>query len=670
MNEKGSVTLFLIIVMMGIVGAFTLFFNDLVQAQCENTALNSIRNASRNIEASYNQTLYTDYGLLAYDEETLTGELELSMSQRQKSFYKLAFQNLYTYRTDYTVDLTLENVSETAKQMIAQAGYNAPVKMLENAEAYQGMVEKLKHARDKVRSIEGLNAGLERIHTLNENLGEGLDALKNLSEACSVRVSSRGNISVKDKALVSLQENILETIAGVDRERTAYLQAVDAARRDVEAHYDTYPAEFAESLLKQFSEADGKTGEVFTLAPNISGYSVSSTYEGRALEEIEHLNLSAEMEEEAKDLYRTTLGGLMEIEDALEEFEEDMTERYENELDALEALDSRERRQVRRDIQEKIERRLENDLGDVRVGCDEINMNLGNTDLATSAKSVMAHHLSDEDTPLSFDEIQELSSEVISPQTAKLLPSSRIEETGAEYAFYERAALAEYIMGTFRHRNSQQYGDAWDFYGKLERKAYFEDGEVEYIIAGNRSEKMNRILVAGEIYVVREASNIVHVYTCKEKRDYAVEVAGYFPGPPYLKPLVFNGLLIGWASIESGVDLNRLLTNETVPLMKISDDDWYTDIGLKKKSDDETALPADEDKSEKDLVVQDYAFYLRVLLNGDLLVGEETMTLRALDLIALNMGTESNPAPLDTYVTGHTLRVLWGGKDDTYSSAY
>jgi hypothetical protein len=104
--------------------------------------------------------------------------------------------------------------------------------------------------------------------------------------------------------------------------------------------------------------------------------------------------------------------------------------------------------------------------------------------------------------------------------------------------------------------------------------------------------------------------------------------------------------------------------------MKVSDDDWYTDIGLKKKSDDETALPADEDKSEKDLVVQDYAFYLRVLLNGDLLVGEETMTLRALDLIALNMGTESNPAQLETYVTGHTLHVLWGGKDETYSSAY
>ncbi len=80
--------------------------------------------------------------------------------------------------------------------------------------------------------------------------------------------------------------------------------------------------------------------------------------------------------------------------------------------------------------------------------------------------------------------------------------------------------------------------------------------------------------MAGEIFLIREGFNIVHVYTCKEKIALAKQFSTVVAHPVWTKPLYYHGLLVGWASLESALDVQSILKGEKVAVLKLSDKDW------------------------------------------------------------------------------------------------
>ncbi len=194
---------------------------------------------------------------------------------------------------------------------------------------------------------------------------------------------------------------------------------------------------------------------------------------------------------------------------------------------------------------------------------------------------------------------------------------------------------------------------------------------------------MNRAMVATEIFLLREAANLVHVYTCSEKLQLAREVSTVVAFPVWAKPIYYHGLLIGWASIESASDLERLLNNEKVPVFKLTEDDWTTSIkGSTKKSiltkDNQLTLEKKDASernyiSEMDLNEQGYDFYLRFLLNAGVL-NQKKYVLRSLDIIMINSSIEngeiSDLSKVEDYWTGHRLELNWSTGGVGYEASY
>jgi hypothetical protein len=193
--------------------------------------------------------------------------------------------------------------------------------------------------------------------------------------------------------------------------------------------------------------------------------------------------------------------------------------------------------------------------------------------------------------------------------------------------------LNEYIMGTFKNsvpeldydgrtvKDTNLHGDEKD---KVDT---FYDSEVEYILFGNSSQKMNNIMTKSELLLVRIGLNTLHVYTDPEKkskaRTTAAAIAGIWTGGAGI-PIISNLIMCGWGVGEAVIDVKDLTEGRSVPIYKMKGD-WRLDIGVPSK---------DGPKTDKSLYFN-YHDYLRLFL---LTVGEDKKLNRIEDLIQLNIG--------------------------------
>lgn len=192
--------------------------------------------------------------------------------------------------------------------------------------------------------------------------------------------------------------------------------------------------------------------------------------------------------------------------------------------------------------------------------------------------------------------------------------------------------INEYIMGTFKNsvpslvngtetvRDTNLHGD------EKEKTETFYDSEVEYILHGQPSQKLNNIMTRGELLLVRFGLNTLHVYTDPAKRTkataIATAVAGWWTGGAGI-PLISNLIMAGWGLGESVIDVTDLLEGRSVPIYKMKGD-WRLDIGIASE-----AGP----KTDRRLYFS-YHDYLRLFL---LTVSDDTKLSRIEDLIQLNI---------------------------------
>ena len=199
-------------------------------------------------------------------------------------------------------------------------------------------------------------------------------------------------------------------------------------------------------------------------------------------------------------------------------------------------------------------------------------------------------------------------------------------------ALRDEIYINEYIMGMFKNSVAVlKYDDTEktdvDLSGvnKSLRETFF-NSEVEYIIHGNSSESINKLMTKSQILLIRFVMNTIHVYTDVRKKELATSiaaaVAGWWTGGAGI-PLLSNLIMCSWGMGEALIDLKDIMDGKSVPFYKRSGD-WKLDIGLSG---------SDGMKTDTRLCFS-YHDYLRLFL---LLKNSDVKISRIEDLIQLNM---------------------------------
>lgn len=185
----------------------------------------------------------------------------------------------------------------------------------------------------------------------------------------------------------------------------------------------------------------------------------------------------------------------------------------------------------------------------------------------------------------------------------------------------EKAMLTEYIGRYFTEFTDEQIGVA----------AY----EMEYICAGEDTDKENLSETLGKVFAIREGMNYLSIMKDSVKRNearvLATEIVGASGGTLAALIPVIECLIIGvWAGAESVVDLRALLKGNKVSLIK-SNADWKLDArSILTWGNTKTLSGSDSGDSHG----INYESYLKLII---MLLSSEDRNYRTLDLIQLNI---------------------------------
>lgn len=199
-------------------------------------------------------------------------------------------------------------------------------------------------------------------------------------------------------------------------------------------------------------------------------------------------------------------------------------------------------------------------------------------------------------------------------------------------ALRDNIYINEYIMGSFKNAVPELKSGSGtekdiNLHGNEKGKIdTFYDGEAEYILHGQPSQKLNSIMTKGEVLLVRFGLDTLHVYTDPKKKSMATgvatAVAGWWTGGAGI-PILSNLIMCGWGMGEAIIDITDLMQGESVPIYKMKGD-WKLDIGI----------PAQTGPNTDKRLYFNYHDYLRLFL---LTVDENKKLDRIEDLIQLNL---------------------------------
>jgi len=151
---------------------------------------------------------------------------------------------------------------------------------------------------------------------------------------------------------------------------------------------------------------------------------------------------------------------------------------------------------------------------------------------------------------------------------------SEREEGNIEIAFNEQLLLNEYILGTFKSIIKSDYRD-FNFYLK-EARVSKSNGEVEYIIKGYQDSIKNIAAVSKDVFLIREAMNLSHLFIDHKKREFIFNTAK----APAIGVFAAAGLTGLWTTAESSIDLYKIYNGNGTALLKISEKDFVLDLGI------------------------------------------------------------------------------------------
>lgn len=179
----------------------------------------------------------------------------------------------------------------------------------------------------------------------------------------------------------------------------------------------------------------------------------------------------------------------------------------------------------------------------------------------------------------------------------------------------EKLALLEYIKLYFKNSVSvpEKAGET------------FFTNEIEYILKGNCSDAENKADVKRDLFLMRTALNLTHIYSDAEKRQITLEAALATGAGPYAAAVQFV-FAAAWAGAEAKSDIDILYRGEKVPFMK-DRSSWKLDFDSIGAAEQVSG----EYEGGKGL---DYGQYLQLMM---LMCSKEKLAKRTMDLIQINM---------------------------------
>lgn len=282
-----------------------------------------------------------------------------------------------------------------------------------------------------------------------------------------------------------------------------------------------------------------------------------------------------------------------------------------------------------------------------------------------------------EKRPLSQKKMAETSFDLFEEQSGEHVHSD-FSHTGQR--FIQKLIIADYAVETFQNINRKK-GDS------------NIQAEVEYLLSGNKSEKMNVLITQGKIFSLRMLFNgiSIMVYKQAEINELATSLSASTGFLGY--PIVYGLISLGWSAIESAQDIKALNQGKSVPILKAKTE-IKTDItnivknfeynrfkeevkqiaasklqeaskqgGSKEEKARTGGLNRDESEaSEKKLLSMNYEDYLVLFL---FLEKEEETLLRISDLICLkeNINTDEYSCAIHTEMTVRIPVIFSGAKN-------
>ncbi len=186
-----------------------------------------------------------------------------------------------------------------------------------------------------------------------------------------------------------------------------------------------------------------------------------------------------------------------------------------------------------------------------------------------------------------------------------------LEELPKGEGILERFLFQEYLLRYMGHYGNEDESNALLY-------------QLEYLISGKDNDIDNLRGVANKLCAMREAANLIYLFSDTEKcmaAEAAAMVIATLLLVPEITELLKVTLLMGWAYAESLYDVETLLAGGRVPLMK-SSDTWHYDL--------ESALQGFVDSPQPGGTGLSYEDYLRVLM---MLTDEDVLTSRAMDMV-------------------------------------
>ena len=177
--------------------------------------------------------------------------------------------------------------------------------------------------------------------------------------------------------------------------------------------------------------------------------------------------------------------------------------------------------------------------------------------------------------------------------------------------FVNRFLFQEYLLKYMSH------------YGENNKEGALEY-QIEYLLAGKDSDVENLKSVVNRLLAIREAANVLYLYSDREKRAeitiMAAAICGIFSIPGLLQ-VVEGIILLSWASAESLYDIKTLLAGGRIPLIKNAAS-WHYSL--------ENAIYGETTDWGAEGQGLSYEDYLRVLM---MLTNLDTLTGRAMNMI-------------------------------------
>ena len=181
--------------------------------------------------------------------------------------------------------------------------------------------------------------------------------------------------------------------------------------------------------------------------------------------------------------------------------------------------------------------------------------------------------------------------------------------------------------------------------------------ELEYILNGDTSDRINLENAILKILAIREGLNYMHIISDASKMQSAQELATVISGVlclPQITLLIKFLIIAVWALVESAIDLRCLLSGGKVPLIK-SRDDWSADLDSIFDILNNNSL-REKEASSRGI---NYEGYLKMLLYIEEPVKRN---FRMMDIMQLDIAESQNDFLINDMVYGIEADIGCGAK--------